>query len=450
MKTILLASLVLSMHASFAATTSWDNPAVMCPEEILVRGLTCPDLSRVDNPYTDFPDETTKEQITDWRNNKAADLKYCRNAEVLRRESVKAGSFTPATIEQAWMVVDGGKNVPAKLAAIQAATLKYEIPAQVLIGAMKQESLMSSLGVSPDGGNYSCGMSQLNIQEWCSAMNSLSGEEKAKYGWPSDMSCEDDELPTTIVKPFYDIAVKNLGTRATYELVSEDFKGITSEQVVPGFPSGSSGLQSKRYQAVTSFVNNCQDIALSVNFKARTLRGLYDNFVPSKLKEQEIYTAGKTFPRACKNTYASKYYPLHTGWLMAVAMYNAGPSQSKIVGYYYQAKSSELPAMNPLDLIEALHWGGKYKSGTDNVTYNDMDAGKKPGSGWFKKGSEGSLQQSWFKSCIVQRHVARVIQNVTLPAESIAKSLDQEGCKQSGVPAYRQAGTGMKAGLKEK
>jgi hypothetical protein len=301
---------------------------------------------------------------------------------------------------------------------------------------------MSSLGISPDGGNFSCGMSQLNIQEWCSSMNSLSSEEKAKYGWPSDITCDDDALPTNIVKPFYDLAIKNLGSRPTYQLTSEDFKGIRSEQVEGSFPSANNNLQAKRFQAVSSFVNNCQDVALSVNFKAKTLRGLYDHFVPSKLKENEIYAEGKSFPRACKNTYATKYFPLHTGWLMAVAMYNAGPMQAKLVGYYYQAKSSELPAMNPLDLIEALHWGGKYKPGTDNLTFSDMDAGKSA-RGWFKKNSN-TLTQSWFKSCIVQRHVARVIQHVTLPALSIAKSLDQEGCKQSGVPAYRQASSGIK------
>ncbi len=442
MKKFLLATIALSLQAtSLVAATSWDNPAVLCPEEILVRGLPCPDLTRVENVYSDFPDETTKEEILDWRNNKAADLKFCRNQEVLRREALKTGSFSPATLEQAWMIVDGGRKVQDKLAAIQAATLKYEIPPQVLIGAMKQESLMSSLGISPDGGNFSCGMSQLNIQEWCSGMNTLSNEEKAKYRWPSDINCDDDALPTNIVKSFYDLAIKNLGARASYQLTSEDFKGISSEQVEGSFPSANNNLQSKRYQAISSFVNNCQDIALSVNFKAKTLRGLYDHFVPSKLKENEIYSAGKSYQRACKNTYATKYYPLHTGWLMAVAMYNAGPMQSKLVGYYYQAKSSELPAMNPLDLIEALHWGGKYKVGTDNITFSDMDAAKSAGE-WFKKDS--TLTQSWFKSCIVQRHVARVIQHVTLPSESIAKSLDQEGCKQSGVPAYRQTSSGIK------
>lgn len=428
-KTMLFLSLAISQTPVMAAT-SWDNPAVMCPEEILAKGLDCPDFSRVTDVYSDYPSDMTKAQILDWKNNKAADLKLCRNQEVLKREAAKAGSYSKATIELAWMVVDGGKNVKTKLDAINAASLKYEIPPQVLMGAMKQESLMSSLGISPDGGNYSCGMSQLNIQEWCLSMNALPAETRAQYGWPEKISCDAETLPTDIIKPFYDIAIANLGSRASYELTGDDFSDIRPEQVEKNFTSADNNLQSKRFQAVSSFIKNCQDISLSIQFKARNLRHLFDNFVPQTLKQNEIYGAGKTFPKVCQNAYSSKFFPLHTGWLMAVAMYNAGPSQSKLVGAYYKVKKNEFPVMTPLDLIEALHWGGKYKKGSDYVVFKDQD-GKK-------------FEQRWFKSCIVQRHVARVIQHVTLPAESIAKSLETEGCKTTGVPEYRQKSSGTK------
>lgn len=441
-----LIALILSVHTvSLSAAVSWDNPPVMCPEEIFARGFKCPDFSSVENPYTDFPYEFTKEEILDWRNNKAADLRFCRNKEVLRRESLKAGSFSAATIENAWMIVDGAKNVHEKLKAVEEASKKYEIPPHVLIGAMKQESLMASLGISPDGGNYSCGMSQLNIQEWCQAMNGLTKAEKDSFGWPADIQCSSDELPTNIVKSFYDIAVKNLGTRPSYQLTAEDFKGITAQQVIGSFPSANQSLQDKRFLAITSFVNNCQNISLSINFKAKTLKGLYDQFVPSKLKQQEMYSEGKTFGRTCSSAYKSKYYPLNTGWLLAVAMYNAGPAQAKLVGHYYQAKSDALPAMNPLDLIEALHWGGKWKTGTNNIVFTNMDADNRSTRKWFKKEENSNeITQSWFKSCIVQRHIARVIQHVTLPAESIAKSLEVGGCTTTGVPEYRQKSSGVK------
>lgn len=423
------------MASHLAAATSWDNPAVMCPEEILPKGLACPDLSHVVNPYSDFPQEISKDEVLEWSQKKYADLRLCRNQEVLRREQLKAGSFPAATIEQAWMIVDGGKQVKEKLEAIHAASLKYEIPPQVLIGALKQESLLSSLGISPDGGNYSCGMSQLSIQEWCRSMEDLSLEEKKLYGWPSDISCDSETLPSVIVKPLYDIAVKNLGTRPEYLLTAEDFNGITEEDVEGSFPPAENQLQSKRFQAIKSFINNCQNVTLSIQFKAKTLQGLFNQFVPMKLKNSEIYLEGKTFPRTCRNAYTTKYYPLHTGWLLAVAMYNAGPVQEKLVGSYYKVKKGKFPDMNPLDLIEALHWGGKYSRKTDTIVFKDQQKRK--------------YSQRWFKSCIVQRHVARVIQHATLPAESIAKSLEQAPCTPSGVPEYRKKSSGIKDKINE-
>lgn len=440
-----LITLTLAIHAaSLSAAISWDNPPVMCPEEVFAKGLECPDFSTVEDVYSDYPYNMSKEEILDWKNNKAADLRACRNKEVLRREALKPGTYSAGTIENAWMIVDGAKNVQEKLKAVEEASKKYQMPPHVLIGAMKQESLFASLGISPDGGNYSCGMSQLNIQEWCQAMNGLSKSERDSFSWPSEIECDSDSLPTNIVKPFYDIAIKNLGKRASYQLAAEDFKGITAEQVQKSFPSGSKNMQEKRFQAITSFVNNCQNISLSVNFKAKTLKGLYDNFVPSKLKEQEMYTEGKTFNRACRSTYTSKYYPLNTGWLLAVAMYNAGPAQAKLVEYYFQTPADKLPAMNPLNLIEALHWGGKWKPGTDSIVFADMDKNKADRKTIFKKNDNNEITQSWFKSCIVQRHVARVIQHVTLPAESIAKSLEVGGCTMSGVPEYRKKSSGVK------
>jgi hypothetical protein len=409
------------------AEVSWDNPAVLCPEEILPSGLNCLDFSQVENPYTDFPDETTIDEMIDWKNNKAADLKVCRNKEVLRREKVKPGSYSPATLEQAWMVIDGGKQVAEKLDAIESASIKYQIPPQVLIGAMKQESLMSSLGISPDGGNYSCGMSQLNIQEWCLSMNRLPEGDRLALGWPS-ISCEPESIPNDIVKPFYDIAIKRAGNRPSYQLTSEDFNGITKKDVSKG--SSRSGMKEFQFQAATSFVKNCQNIFLSVSFKARTLKSLFENFVPTAMKESELYEPGKTFPRTCKNAYTPRAYPLHTGWLLAVAMYNAGPQQAKLLEHYYKVKKNIFPPINPLGLIEALHWGGKWKKRTDDLIFKDQYGDK--------------YTQSWFKSCIVQRHIAKVIQHVTLPAESIAKSLEKEGCKTSGVPDYRKDSTGVK------
>lgn len=421
MKSYVLIALSLSfqLSSSFGAT-SWDNPAVLCPEELLSRGFTCPDFTQLPDPYTGFPASFSKEEALDWTNNKAVDLRLCRNKEVWRREQLKPGSFSEGNLKGAWMVIDGGKRVDEKLEAINEVGIKYGIPPHILIGALKQESGMSTIGVWPDGGNYSCGMAQINIQEWCLSMNRLSAEKKAELGWPN-IACEPGVLPTDSVKPFYEIALKNAAPRKSYELVASDYDGITAEDV---------GLPATTFQAVNSFVHNCQNISLSITAKAQNLKNLFDNFVPKTLREAEIYPEGVSFARSCNRAYPSRAYPLHTGWLLAVAMYNAGPKQAKLIGHYYQVKKNKFPLMTPLDLIEALHWSGKWKFGTDSVFFKDQDGNK--------------LSQRWYKSCIVQKHVAKVIQHVTAPTETIAKSLEQEGCKPTGVPDYRQSSSGVK------
>ena len=409
----------------------WQNPPVICPEEIMPKGFVCPDFSKVVNVYTDYPDEFSVDDINEWKTNRAADLRICRNKEVLRREAANPGNIGATVRELAWMTVSGAEKASEKLAEIKKASDEFGMPEQILVGAMRQESLLATLGVSPDGGNYSCGMSQLNIQEWCRGISRLPESEQQKYAWPVGISCDDTTLPLILVKPFYDIAIKNLSTKPLYLLDSTHFQSIQFQDVSLSFPSAVNELQLKRFEAVKSFVGNCQNISLSVHLKAQTLRDLFDKYVPTSLKLSQIYKAGQSYQRKCLSPYTSKYYPLHTGWLLAVAMYNAGPLQSIILEHYYQTDANHLPDLNPKDLIEALHWGGKWKKNTSLIEFKDSE--------------DNLYTQKWFKSCIVQRHVARVVQHVTLPSMSIAKSLEQAPCSPlADVPEYRKISSGIK------
>lgn len=402
------------------AEFSWENPPVLCPEESMPRGYTCPDFSHITDPYAEFPAGMAIEEINEWTINRAADLRFCRNSEILRREKEKPGTFSESSLKMAWLVVDGGKNVAEKLAAIEKASADFQIPPQILIGALKQESQLSSIGVQPDGGNYSCGIAQLNINEWCESMNALSADEQAALNWPR-ISCETSTLPTESVKAFYEIALKkNAPGRPGYTMTPEDYQTIQQSDV---------SLPGPLFLAVRSYLNHCQDFQLSIAFKARILKNLFDRFVPSALTSNELYLPGKTFERTCKNPYTVKAYPLHTGWLLATAMYNAGPVQAKLVGHYFKVQNYQFPQINPQELIEALHWGGKWKEGTDLLIFRDQ--------------KEKEFSQKWLKSCIVQRHVAKVVQHVTAGTELIVRSLEQEGCRAS-VPLYRQVSSGVK------
>ena len=426
MKHFILISLTLTFFSQ-SLMAGWENPAILCPEEILPKGLQCPNLSEVENPNVDFPASMSNDEINLWKTKNAPDLTACRNKEMIRREKQTPGTYTADQIEMAWMMANGGEQSDEKLSAIQSSSEKYGVPPQILIGALTQESKLSSLGVSPDGGNYSCGIAQLNLEEWCEGMNSLSKDEQSKLQWP-EINCSEG-VKSKLVEPFYNIAIKNLGTRKSYELVSNDFKDIKLSDIYPKL-SFNKRAQKKLFDATASFVNHCQDIHLSIAIKAKTLKGLYTDFVPAQLKKSEQYPAGQTFPRACAHPYPIQAYPLHTGWLLAVAMYNAGPSQARLIRHYYQMPDNNFPTLNPQELIEALHWSGKYKEGTDYIAYNKED------------GTE--VLQRWFKSCVVQRHVARVVQNVTIPGQMIVKSVEQGGCKLTGVPDYRKKSSGIK------
>ena len=424
MKIFLVASLLLTSPA-FA---DWKNPSVLCPEEALPKGVTCLDLSRVNNPLLDFPSWMNEADVQRWTTQLSKDLKVCRAREVLRRETVTPGSYSSLQVQVSWMTANGGEKPEEKLARIIESANQLGMPPQILIGALTQESLMADLGISSDGGNYSCGIGQLNISEWCIGMNTLSAAERVQLKWPT-MTC--DTITPAMVAPFHSLALRNLSGRPEYRLEAKDFAGITLDQVVGQFPAATPAVQANRYKAIISFVNNCQSFVYGIPFKARNIKNLFTNFVPAKMKAEEVYLPSERYARTCTSSYQSKYYPLHTGWLLALAAYNAGPSITKLLEHYHQASGAEMPSLNPLDLIEALYWGGEVRVGVGgNRVY-------------FTGANERTSSQSWYKSCVVQRHIARVIQHVTVPGTTIARSLEDSPCSQQ-VPASRRSSSGIK------
>lgn len=421
-KIIILLSIVLPLSV-FA---DWGRPEVQCPEKILPLGLECPDFSEVRDPINHFPDSMSENEKKDWSLNKAPDLKACRYKEVLRREKIRPGSYGPTQIEIAWMIVEGASNSQSKFKSLINASKSEGVPQHILIGAITQESLLANLGVSPDGGNFSCGIAQLNILEWCQGVNSLPATERASLGWPS-IDCA--QLKTNFVSPFYELAKIELGNKPEYRISSQEFSKITFNDVASKLPASTPELQKKRFDAVSSFVKNCQNDSLSIRFKARILKSLFTGFVPKALKERELYEVGTTFSHSCSTQYHSSYYPLHTGWLLAVAAYNAGPRVTSIVEHYYKSNPEQMKKLTPKDLIEALYWGGKVKDGTNTVVFT---------------GSNGkTITQSWYKSCVVQRHVTRVIQHVAKPGITLVRSLEDAPCSQV-APVARKNSSGVK------
>lgn len=418
--------LFIVLFSSSALFASWDQPEVLCPEEVLPQGHKCPDFSEVKDVFSDFPKELSSDDIRIWKLGRSKDLKLCRYQEALRREERKPGTLSPIQKQIAWMIVEGGKDTEAKLEAVLSAAKKYSMPPQILLGALTQESLFANLGISPDGGNYSCGVSQLNIQEWCDGISLIPATERAKLNWPQ-VDCR--SLPSTIVSPFYEIAKQKLGSRPAYMINKKDFQGITFEQVEASL-KGSVETKKILFQAIDSFIQNCQNPHFAIPFKAQALNKLFVKFVPAKLRWQNRYTGEESFSKSCQNKYDSPYYPLHTGWLLAVASYNAGPRQVQLLEHYFNVKDDNFPLLKPTDLIEALYWGGKVKPENRKVYY---------------VGQNGRLlSQPFYKSCVVQRHIARVIEHVSKPGKVLARSLEEEPCSSSSVPASRLYSPGVK------
>ncbi|MFZ4714824.1 MAG: hypothetical protein ACOYL6_13990 [Bacteriovoracaceae bacterium] len=425
MKKLIFSLLILSSLSAYAV--DWSQPQIACLEDLMPKGANCLDLSTVKNPFTDFPANITADEKKLWTTDKVLDLAVCRSQEVLKRQVDGTQNFTPSQIELAWMRVNGTEEKESKLSSIYQAALENNMPPNILFGALTQESLLANLSITPDGDNYSCGMAQINIAEFCRGINSLPLEERKSLGWPV-ISCDEETLPTTIVKPLYLVATKN-NAKPDYQLTVADYAKVTFEDVKASIPD------PIKFQAVQAFTRLCLDIRLSIKFKAKELNRLY-KMVPEGLRKIEQYQEGESFNLTCAQPYKASTYPLQTAWLLAVAMYNAGPNEIKLLQHYNQmtketsADGSAWKDFTPKDLIEGLHWGGKWKDGTTSVFYKDF------------QGKEYS--QRWYKSCVVQRHVARVVQHVTAKGTSIVKSIEQEPCAPNVIPAYRQQSSGLK------
>ncbi|HVK59923.1 MAG TPA: hypothetical protein VM432_00160 [Bdellovibrionales bacterium] len=401
--TVLLCFVVFWSGAVFA--TDWSQPPLLCIEEVVPRvpDRPCLDLSKVAEPSKDFPADISEADRKYWTSQKFG-LGYCRSLEVLRREERTPGSQKPSLVELSWMRAIAVNNYDTKVAAIYEAALKYKMPPHVLTGALYQESIFAELGVANDGGNFSCGVAQINLTEWCNWANKQSAAKKAEMGWPAKVACS--EVPSALIKPFYQIALSRLNGLPEYRLQPEHFEDIPFDQVSADI-SGTFEQKQIRYQAARSFLDHCGSLVDAITAKANELSVLYTGFVPKGLKDSERYMVGEKFGRQCLQESSSGTYPLHTGWMLAVGSYNAGPRAVDIMAAGKNwtradvAQASTFAGFNPKELVSAIYKAGTYNKEIDAVEMNDLSG--KP------------IRVKWMKMCVLQRHIARVVQHVTQP-----------------------------------
>ena len=424
MKISLIFVLLLPQFA-FSAT-DWNRPPIACVEEIVPeKPADCLDLTTVADPTKDFPANFTESDIAAWRL-KRRTLTVCRYLEVARREKENPGHQNPDALKVSWMIQNAIDEREQKIAAVYKASRDLKLPYTILAGALRQESMFADLGISPDGNNYSCGIGQFNIIGWCNWVSKQSSEVRAQLNWPN-ISCAD--LTPALMKPFYDIAVTKLGTIPDYKMNWEQFKTIGFSQVQNSLGAGSRPVLLNRYQASMSFAQNCINPIYGIQAKANEIAKIYSEFIPAGFKQVQKYLPGEPWPADCREKGYEGVYPFQIGWLMAVAMYNAGPRVLNPLTYYWGWDNNDVVNPNiflnvtPLELVEGLYWGGKYNKATDEVN--------------FKTLAGVTSQASWYKMCVVQRHIARVVQNST--RSGVAPLVDNLEGSSGCFPATRDA-----------
>jgi len=436
---------------------NYAQPPVGCVEEMVPHrsGRQCPDFSEVSNPNSDWPAISAEEKAYWWKERRG--IAVCRAEEIMRRERQRPGSMRPLHVELAWMTMDSLKNYETKVQTVYAAAREHGIPLQVLTGAIYQESMFAELGVSDDGGNFSCGMQQINIIGWCDYMNKQPADVKTAMNWPQaavKCSYTADDLAANpnpvkvieleFIRPLYNIA-KSRSNVPGYQMRKQHYANIPLSAVVSKWPAADAATQALRHQVIMSYINNCSDPKHGIMAKANELKTVYDLHVGNTgFGPKDRYVGAEKFGRKCREEQVGDAYPLNTGWVLTVASYNGGPRAVDAVAAYegWTLLDLQNPAKmanyTPNDLVKAMYWGGKYNSTNDMIEFPWL---KRPGT-----------TRAWpfFKACVAQRHISRVMQHVTLTPDFFVDTLEgSAGCQRgsfpngpSGTPRERQMSSG--------
>ena len=198
-----------------------------------------------------------------------------------------------------------------KVAAVYAAAEEYNLSPVVLAGAILQESGAADLGIGRDFDNWTCGLSQISVNEWCPWIESKSPEFQDQLGWPreliaqfkahhlgTDICAENTFIAREHVRPFQAIAIdrmkKDIHSKVEYLLRPEYLiqpKPIEFQEVAESMKQISHQHQSNfaedddaqmiRYKMTKSYAENCSNHKLAVPAMAQNLFDL-----PTRIAKQ--------------------------------------------------------------------------------------------------------------------------------------------------------------------
>ena len=404
---LLFAAPLLAMPASAFADVNWAQPPVACVEEMV------PTRPAPGQPPSEFNHQAQVQTAHDVL------LRFGSNPPLI-------GSPSQGGYSDAFTLDLATHDSADKIADIYKASEQYQVPPQVLAGALFQESNIGDLGVVRDFGNWACGIGQLNLNEWCRWEESLDYAAQIQTGWPADEIaayrknghaklniCSGDDMDgggedgrtyfilKNHVQPLQSLARIQKGIKLpealltgedmnntlesfdqknrsethpdpVYDRLAQSLRTITAaanavaaqqgrdDGAAPAHLEESAAANHLRYKMARQFAQHCSNHSFGIPAKAYTLQSIFKSTVPRAMQTAQTYSATESgYQRNCplqlKST-ATRAYPLHTGWLMAVAIYNAGEEIATGMQKWRTLHHKSWESITPVDLADGITW----------------------------------------------------------------------------------------------
>ncbi len=302
-------------------------------------------------------------------------------------EKIKANLASEEDAADDWNQCIGSQQFDEKVNAIYKAANEYDMSPIVLAGAILQESSGGDLGLGRDFDNWTCGPSQFSVITWCEwASKQDVGTQKA-INWPTalvksfqsknpdlNICSENKFLYREQSRPFLEIAMRRmkadihvdkeymLQEKYMIEPVPIQFKDVASELSTlsnnhHALLAGDVEAENIRFQITRSFTDNCANHNLAFRAMAFDLRKIFESLPPEIQKAQMMEKSkGKNLLYAkCKANITTKAYPLSVGWLIADAIYNAGPSILPGILDYQTKSKIPWDKFSQSDLLKAIN-----------------------------------------------------------------------------------------------
>lgn len=289
--------------------------------------------------------------------------------------------------QNAWTYIKAAEHSAEKINEIYAASEKYNIPPMILFGSLAQESSLQEMGLAKDYFNWACGVGQLNINYWCGWANQADAQTQREIGWPRQevdhfhaqnprfSVCGTFFIVPEFIRPFHQAAMSQmqaeLGAQAPEYMLEErhvlsgrpvsfaDSYPMLQTMAQYYFPNNalaaSAEAQNLRYKMAQNFVTHCSEHRYGIDAAAFTFKKTFDA-LPAEIRNAQAYQPTELRLPICKSTIKSDHFPISIGWLLADAIYNAGPELLPGVMTYQRQSGISWENFSPENLVDAINY----------------------------------------------------------------------------------------------